>query len=471
MADKYDDFLDRDENSPVAPPPAEQSSSAGESEWMKAKRKKAEEQFNQSVAKQETRIGEAHIPTNLLIPAGLATAAAIAAYAAHRGSGGSPPPNSWSRIDPTMDTPRPGDSLPPMQVDPPALPPVTPVDPVAPVNPVQQAQEKAQAISRVMGATGAPEVSVTPQAVPQVEPVQVAPEVLPAEPVNPVASTLQHTDPATAPINEKGELKVPEALQSSSPKTEPVITPAAGKAIQFPEGTRPQVIKAATDWATAHPEHAKKLADEGKAFLPGGGAGDNYVYSAQGKQGRLNVINTLNQGNPIGEFANVDNMQTSGKSIKSINAGIAPPQENGVTSRFGKLGVPAVLTDNDKRLQAGVKANGELNMGTVNSHNAQGAALGLIMSIPAFANAATNKDRANVAGETAMGVMPPQVQAMMYSGNAGDPYNDQKMAALNYPYEVGGGRGYTNMPQGGPVDPKAEWEKMRKAGLVSTRWK
>ena len=75
----------------------------------------------------------------------------------------------------------------------------------------------------------------------------------------------------------------------------------------------------------------------------------------------------------------------------------------------------------------------------------------------------TKSQAAEAAGETAIGFLPPAVQGLLYSGetNAGER---EKLALQRYNEQVGAGRGTTVPKQ--PVDPKAEWEALKKAGLV-----
>jgi hypothetical protein len=193
----------------------------------------------------------------------------------------------------------------------------------------------------------------------------------------------------------------------------------------FPKGTRPEVVKSVIDWSKANPEQAAALAAENKVFVKNLGAGDNGAHSAWGANGRRAVINAFNNGQPIGSDANYHSL------MKESTVGVPPsvahdviassggPQVNGVTSRNGRLGIPAALDENGKLFQAGMRANGELNMGTVNSKIAKGAAMGLVMGLPMVLNAKTLDQAGGAAANAALGIAPPVVQALTYSGDVG----------------------------------------------------
>jgi hypothetical protein len=251
-----------------------------------------------------------------------------------------------------------------------------------------------------------------------------------------------NTDPKTAPVDANGQAKVPEVFaqkKSDVPPTSSSSEPVklASGAVShdldptnpesFPKGTRPEVVKSVIDWSKANPEQAKQLAAENKVFLPGANAGDNSAHNSWGPNGRRAVINTFNNGQPIGPDANYHSL------MKDSTLGVPPsvahdviastggPQVNGVTSKHGRLGIPAALDENGKIFQAGMRANGELNMGTVNGKIAKGAAMGLVMGLPMLANAKTNSQRAEIVGNAGMGMMPPMLQGLTYSGDAGAP--------------------------------------------------
>jgi hypothetical protein len=264
-------------------------------------------------------------------------------------------------------------------------------------------------------------------------------EATPTDPLTPTNSpntTLVQTEsgaPAITQTAPEGEVKG-SALPTTTPTSstsEPVklasgavphdLNPTNPES--FPKGTRPEVVKSVIDWSKANPEQAKQLAAENKVFLPGANAADNHLHNSYGPQGRRNVLNTFNEGNPIGAYDNIALLnanQPAGKSIKDV-VGVQPPTEHGVTSKNGRLGIPAALDENGKLFQAGMKANGELNMGTVGSKIKGGALAGLVMGLPMLANAKTNSQRAEIVGNAGMGIMPPALQGLTYSGDAGAP--------------------------------------------------
>lgn len=323
----------------------------------------------------------------------------------------------------------------------PALQP-TATQPTAPVDPVQQpvAQASTPTSNDVGPPANAPQNSVPPE-IQQLQQKSAD-----------IAAAKQQDIPNAASTNTNTQDLNPAIEEAINKPAEVVKTTTDPKPnIQNTPNTEPTPAgKAARQKLTFDdtPQTAKDMLAKGTTFMPGYGPGDNSVFNTLGGDGRKAFIDKYNNGLPVGSDDNYTKLWNTFKNER-IGPEISRPL----------------------RTQRGIPPSEFGNFGTLGKALKLGGVAGLGIAASNIANAAQNGNYmeaglrgADLASDYIPGVA--QVKQAFTPMNAGDPDEDAKMAAIHAGQKIGGGRGIAPPSSYIPVDPKKQWEDMKKAGLV-----
>jgi hypothetical protein len=341
----------------------------------------------------------------------------------------------------------------------PAVSPAAPATPAAPAAPVQTLQQRLGLVPKVelspeelrkqkltaagavaeqqmkanaapISAEGATPLIPAPPPPTDTPPVKVEPP--PAAPIQEPPSASPVPTPDTAIVNNQtgatpadkavAIVNAPEtsATRTTTTTETPKVASAVEPKINLPEGTRPSVAQAINDFASKHPEAAANLAAKGQVFIPGPMAGDNRAYSSWGREGRLNIINAFNQGNPIGVDQNLTNLMSH--STQGVPPSVAhdifsttgPEIQKGLTGNRGRLGEPSIFTNEGKFITS-----------DLTKKMAKGVGIGgIVAALADVANAKNANEARSIAGETALNTIPGVgPAAMLYMKGAGEGEN------------------------------------------------
>jgi hypothetical protein len=248
-----------------------------------------------------------------------------------------------------------------------------------------------------------------------------------------VADLVDETPKPTAPI-----------APPEQPKIESFTRDAKGN-IQWPEGMSAGAKTGAELFAQQYPDHAQKLAAEGKFAILGGGAADNNLFNAYGKELRKTILNEVNQGQMGGAYANY---------LEKINPALkALPPETGLGKTLADLRVnnPEGALHGPLGVQASIGKAGELvtKPGAPSKLIKAGGPALLLMGI---ADAAKAAQQGNMAPSKELGFDlgtgallakllggPAAAAGALAFGSTG--LNPDEQQQLDYIRKVGGGRG------------------------------
>lgn len=230
----------------------------------------------------------------------------------------------------------------------------------------------------------------------------------------------------------------------SQPEIKSFTRDAKGN-IQWPKEMSPAAKAGAELFAQQYPDHAQKLAAEGKFAIMGGGAADNNLFNAYGKELRKTILNEVNQGQMGGAYSNY---------IEKINPALkALPQEAGLGKTLADLRVnnPEGALHGPLGVQASIGKAGELvtKPGAPSKLIKAGGPALLLMSI---ADAAKAAQQGNMAPSKELGFDlgtgallttllggPAAAVGAMALGSTG--LNSDEQQKLDYLRKVGAGRG------------------------------
>lgn len=230
----------------------------------------------------------------------------------------------------------------------------------------------------------------------------------------------------------------------SQPKVESFTRDAKGN-IKWPEGMSAGAKTGAELFAQQYPDHAQKLAAEGKFAILGGGAADNNLFNAYGKELRKTILNEVNQGQMGGAYSNY---------LDKINPALkALPPETGLGKTLADLRVnnPEGALHGPLGVQASIGKAGELvtKPGAPSKLIKAGGPALLLMGI---ADAAKAAQQGNMAPSKELGFDlgtgallarllggPAAAAGALAFGSTGLNAGEQQQ--LDYIRKVGGGRG------------------------------
>jgi len=377
-----------------------------DSPTMALAKQQANEHFDAAKKAQTTNIAGYDVPNSLALPVAAAAVTGAAAYGLKKLMQPAPTLGVDEQIkqetlrkmrleNDANDPSHPNYAKAPKPVETPQTP-VTPDVPkdVASVNvPEQPAQADLQAkiasIKSSMEGSASPPPEVSPTAAPEAPNAPVVTD----PPVELQSTVSKVVDTPTAPLtttNSPNTVVTQNATGATTiepaPPPEPELKTPAAKA------QRQKLTYKADDATTA-----KLMLKEGTTFLPGYGPGDNHIFNTYGNEGRKAVIKDFNNGVPVGSYENAQNLE---KQLQASKVGPAIPK--------------------DIRTERGIPPSGFGNFGKLGTALKVGGIAGLGLAVADLANAKTTGERANVVGNTAMGVMPPAAQALMFSKDAGE---------------------------------------------------